>query len=198
MSSQSPNRASKLEKLRKAVADNPDSAMARVRLGSALLKKGSVRAAEEELEKAVALDPSCVEGWVNLGGAKITHWDFEGCVEANARALEANPDLVQAHYNKGLGHMYLGQPEDMLTCFEQVVRLEPTHPGGTYHLAVAQLAVKQLGRAQVTLARSMELGYQPEPQFLKALEKEVRDKATSDVEKTTTQVDGSTKDNTTQ
>ncbi len=172
--------------------------MARVRLGTALLKRGSVREGEAELQKAVELDPKSIEGWVHLGGAMMTHWDFKGCVEANAKALELDPELFQAHYNKGLGHMYLGEPKDMFTCFQRVVEIDPSHAGGTYHLAVAQLANKELNKAQVTLARAMQLGYQPEPEFLRAIERKGRDKATPDVENTSTQDDGSAKDNTTQ
>jgi len=198
VSSQKPNRKSRLDKLRAAVTDAPDSARAHLRLGSALLQTQSIRTGEEHLRKAAELDPECIEAWVNLGGALMTHWDFQGCIDANAKALEVQPDLLQAHYNQGLGHLYLGEPEPMLACFERVVELDPSHPGGTYHLAVAQLAAKQVDEAQVTLAKAMQLGYQPEPQFLKALEKQERDKAAEQDEKSSTQDDGSTKDNTTQ
>jgi len=166
-----------MDKLHQAVADNPTSARAHVRLGTALLRTESIRAGEETLRKAVELDPKCVEGWVNLGGAMMTHWDFDGCIEANTKALEIDPDLVHAHYNKGLGHMYLGQPKRMLTCFQRVVELDPSHPAGTYHLAVAQLAAKKLEEARATLAKAMKLGYSPEPKLLKAIEREQKERA---------------------
>lgn len=195
MTSAKANRKDRLEKLHQAVADNPTSARAHFRLGTALLKTQAIRQGEDALRKAVELDPKSVESWVNLGGALMTHWDFEGCIQANAKALEIKPDLVHAHYNKGLGHMYLGQPDEMLTCFQRVVELDPSHPAGTYHLAVAQLAAKQLEEAQATLTKAMQLGYSPEPKLLKALELEKTERAEKAADKTSNPDSGSDQDN---
>jgi tetratricopeptide (TPR) repeat protein len=161
----------RIDKFRAAVAAEPESAVAHMRLGTALLKLGDVRAAEPALRRATELDPDLAEAWVNLGGLLLGRWDFAGCVEANRRAAAARPDMLQAHYNQGLGHLYLGQAPEMLACYQRVLELDPRHPGGTYHLAVAQLAVGEVDAARVSLARARELGFSPQPEFLKALER---------------------------
>jgi len=162
-----------LERLRQAVADNPDSAEAHRKLGTALLTR-SVPEAEKELLQAVELDPQDVGAWVNLGGVRLTHWDFEGCAQANQRAIECDPGAVLAHYNLGLARMYLKQPEEMAACFRKVIELDPRHGAGHYHLAVAQLELDQVVEAQWSLTRARALGYNPPPDFLKALERKLR------------------------
>ncbi len=58
----------------------------------------------------------------------------------------------------------------MITCFEQVLGLDPTNSGGFYYMAVGLLSAGETGKARACLARALELGHSPEPEFLKALE----------------------------
>ncbi len=88
----------------------------------------------------------------------------------NRRAAAADPEVVEAHYNKGLGHLYLVQKEEMVACFKRVVELDDSHAGGHYYLAVGLLAQEKEAEARSELAIALELGYKPEPEFLKALE----------------------------
>jgi tetratricopeptide (TPR) repeat protein len=124
------------------------------------------------LERALELDPMSVEAWVNLGGARLARWDFAGCVEANQRALDCRPGLIQAHFNQGLGYMYLGDAERMVACFEKVLDLDSANPGGHYYLAVGLRDLGQIGEARTYLAKAVGLGHSPDPSFVKALEQD--------------------------
>jgi tetratricopeptide (TPR) repeat protein len=131
-----------------------------------------LKEARSELERAVELDPGYVEAWVNLGGVLMSCWEFDGCVEANQQAADCDPSCMQAHYNQGLGHMYLGQAEEMEACYQKVLQLDPKNPGGHYHLAVARLALGKVPEAKGSLAVAVRLGWAPQPEFLRALERE--------------------------
>lgn len=161
-----------LDELRAAVREEPESAKAHLKLGSALLKAGFQREAEQELRRSIELEPSLVEGWVNLAGALFLRWDFRGCVEANAKAIAHDPGRTRPYYNQGLGYLYLGEAEPMLECFETVVEREPDNGGGHYYKAVALHGLKRSDEARVSLNRAMALGFKAEPDFLKALGKE--------------------------
>lgn len=162
---------SRLKELREVVARNPASAGAQLNLGTALLKAGFVAKAEVSLRRAVELDPNFAEAWSNLGGALLSRWDFAGCITANRRALELKPDLVQAHYNLGLGHLYNGDTAPMVSCFRKVIELEPENAGAHYHLALGLHAQGHIERARSSLDKAMALGYTPEPEFLRAMER---------------------------
>lgn len=160
-----------LARLRELVAAEPASAQAHLRLGTALTKTGAVGEAETEFRRALELDPALAGALVNLGGTMLLRWDFHGCVDANRRAAELQPELVLAHYNQGLGHLYLGEALEMAGCFERVLALEPRNPGGHYYLAVAANALGNIEAARLHLAVATELGFHPEPELLRALEK---------------------------
>ncbi|MFZ5787552.1 MAG: tetratricopeptide repeat protein [Acidobacteriota bacterium] len=161
----------RVERHRMEVAASPASAAAHLNLGTSLLKLGLMAEAEAALRRALELAPELPEAQVNLGGILLSRWDFRGCVELNARAAATRPGFLQAHYNQGLGHLYLGEAEAMVGCFRRVLELEPDHAGGHYHLAVGLLALGDAAGAQHHCDVSVALGHTPQPDFLKALEK---------------------------
>jgi tetratricopeptide (TPR) repeat protein len=164
----------KIDELKKAIADQPDSAKAQLNLGTfLLLKKRNAKEAEQAIRRAIEIDPGYDKAWVNLGGLLLARWDFEGCVETNLKALECNPELVEAHYNLGLGYLYLKDAEKMVDCFRRVVELDQDHAGGHYHLAIGLLHLGQVVEAEIEGNVARGLGYRLQPDFLKELEKQV-------------------------
>lgn len=159
-----------LRRWKEEVARNPDSPLAHLKLGTALLSVGFLGESQVALERALELDPNRVEAWVNLGGVRLGRWDFAGCIEANQEALNRKPELMRAHFNQGLAYMYLGEAEKMFSCFERVLELEPDSGAGHYYLAVALHALGKTKQARAFLTKALDLGYSPDPSFIKALE----------------------------
>ena len=151
--------------------EGPDSSAAHYNLGLAYTALGKMSSAERSYRRSLELDPEHPEAWVNLGGTLLLRWDFEGCVEANREALKRNDDLLLAHYNMGQGCLYLGDGEGVVRCNRRVLEIDPGHAAGHYFLAVGLLATERVEEARAALARSMELGHRPAPEFLKGLER---------------------------
>ena len=160
-----------IDLLREEVDGNPESAKLRLKLGTALIKAQKYTEAEKQLRRALELDRACVGAWVNLGGILLGRFDFDGCVEANRKAIVQQPDALLAHYNKGLGHLYLDQAQDMVECFEKVVELDPDNAGGRYHLAVGLHALGRTHEAWQHYKRALDLGHAPQPDFIREMEK---------------------------
>ena len=177
------NRFELIEKFEAKVAANPDSPTAHMKLGTALLSANKTKKAEEALCKAIELDPECVPALINMGGIFLGRWDFKNCVEMNRRAAKIQPEALAAHYNEGLGHLYLVEKEEMVACFRRVVALDENHAGGHYHLAVGLLALGKDEEAKQFVAKALQLGFKPEPAFLRALEKKDDSKASPDINK---------------
>jgi hypothetical protein len=53
-----------------------------------------------------------------------------------------------------------------------VIELEPDNAAGHYYLAVGLHADGETQAARLSLGRSVALGHSPEPEFLKAMEKQ--------------------------
>ncbi len=161
----------RVERCRRQVQANQTSATAHLNLGAALMEINRTREAEEEFRRALELRPGYPEALVNLGGVLLARWDFQGCVEINRKAAQAKPELMLAHYNEGLGHLYLGEGQAMVTCFERAFELEPQNPACEYYLAVGLLAVGAVPDSRLHLDAAIAGGFSPVPEFLKALEK---------------------------
>lgn len=158
--------------LLQAVEDNPESAKAHLKLGTFLLQTSALNA-EKHLRKAIELDSNCAEAWVNLGGIFMARWDFDSCVDANKQALDCKPNFFMAHYNMGLGYLYLGKASDMVNCFTQALEIDAEHGGANYYMAVGLLAQGKAEEAKLRCAVAMQLGFKPEIDFIKELEKKV-------------------------
>lgn len=165
-------RQAELHRRKQEVAERPDCPEAHFKLGTTLISVGFLGEGQAALERALELDSERVEAWVNLGGARLGRWDFVGCIEANQQALDRHPRLMRAHFNQGLAYMYLGDAEKMRGSFERVLELDPGNAAGHYHLAVALREIGEGQQARSFLAKAIDLGYSPEPSFVKALEQE--------------------------
>ncbi len=161
----------RLARCLREVEDHPGSATAHYNLGLAYTVSSRVRQAEEAYLKAVELDPDLVQAWVNLGGIRLMRWDFKGSLAANEEAVRRRPELAEAHFNMGQAYLYLNDPVNLLHANQRVLELEPNHGAAHYFAAVARLAMDELGAAHRHLARAIELGHSPPPEFIRAMEK---------------------------
>ena len=165
-----PSRGERLEMLRDELAQSPDSARAHLRLGTAEQRAGHLSEAERLLRRATELEPGLYEAWVNLGGTLFSRWDFAGSAEANKRAVDCRPDATQGYYNLGLANLYMGVAEEVVECFRRVVELDPASPGGHYYLAAGLNALGKVEAAKVSLMKSETLGFNPEPELIRAID----------------------------
>lgn len=161
----------RVTRLRREAIEKPDAPNSHLKLGFALQQAGKLAEAKLALKRALELDPGLIEAWINLGGICFTEWDFEGCLEANRKAIEVDPESVTAHFNLGLGHLYKGEAEETTACFQRVVELDREHAAGHYHLAVGLNALGRTQEAQMSMITAQCLGYTPEPELMRALEK---------------------------
>jgi tetratricopeptide (TPR) repeat protein len=166
-----PRMREQADRWRQAVAEEPASAASHHNFGTALWRAGRAAEAEQELRKALELRPHFPEALVNLGGILLARWDYRGSVEVNREAARIRPDLFIAHYNEGLGHLYLGAAEAMVACLRRALELDGRHPGAHYHLAVGLLALGQVTESHAHLDAALEGGFSPAPEFLRALAK---------------------------
>lgn len=120
--------AGALAEFQSAVHCDPNSAMARNNLGSALLYSNhDLEGAIEQFRSALALKPGFALAHLNLGKALAAKHDFAAAEPELRSAIAIDPNLAAAHLNLGL---VIAGREGKLTSeahaeIEKAVRLEP-------------------------------------------------------------------------
>src|SRR5262249_8066960 len=92
---------------RKAIALQPDYALAHYNLGGALREQGRVVEAEAAYRKAIALQPDHAEAHDNLGTLLLAKKKLDDAAAAFRKAIQPQSDSAEPHCN--LGHTLLGQ-----------------------------------------------------------------------------------------
>ena len=123
----------------------------------AALEAGDWRSAEDLLRQALLDDPSWAEGHAELGPCLARQGHLaEGKCHLLC-ALRAAPDNVDAHHDLGLVYEQLGQYENALSCYKQVVLTRASDYEAFTRMAAC---AEQLGRARdaaVLYAQAVQL-----------------------------------------
>jgi eukaryotic-like serine/threonine-protein kinase len=128
--------ASSIEELERAVALDPNFALARATLASVYTQRFFYDASEPayeqkaflEIEKALAINPDQAEAY--LARAQIVwnvrnRFQHERAVSDLKRALANNPSLAEAHVELGKVYVHIGLLDKALAENEEALRLDP-------------------------------------------------------------------------
>ncbi len=113
------------ERLRDALALDPDDAVAHAKLGAVLCNLGSHAEAERELRCAVRLGRRLAEPHLNLGILLFWKGEFTAAETALRRAVKLDPRNAEALVSLGLTLGALRRLADAKAHFEKALRLEP-------------------------------------------------------------------------
>lgn len=141
------------DEFRKAVAARPESARARVNLGTALGMIGERPAAIEEYRRALELDPDDATAHFNLGLLLAEDGDRDAALEHLAAAVRAEPDDPEARLRLARMLERAGEPEQALTQYEALLEIDEDSEGA--RLGEAETLVR-MGRHQEARRRLEE------------------------------------------
>jgi serine/threonine-protein kinase len=119
-----------------AVALRPDSAGARLNLGSALANHGERDEAIVEYKKALALAPEYAPAYHALGVTLAHHGHRPEAVAQFHKAIALDPQLAVAHYSLGRMLAEEGKPDEAIAEYKKAIALDPNHAGAHYALGV--------------------------------------------------------------
>ncbi len=117
-----------IDKLSRAVLDDPERAAAHAKRGYAYLQLGRpyFRQARSDLEAALRVNPNLVDALNNLGLLERAENRPEAALDYLKRALDLDPGQYIARFSLALVYHQLGRIDDARTEFEQVLALAPT------------------------------------------------------------------------
>lgn len=119
--------------LKRAVAVNPNVAVAHCALGSALCELGRQDEALVSFGKAIGLQPGLVQAHHNLGLALVALGRREEALRSFDAAIALRPDYVNAHVARGSALRALDRPKDAMAAFDRAISLQPGAPEAHYN-----------------------------------------------------------------
>jgi tetratricopeptide (TPR) repeat protein len=116
---------------------NPQNAVAKLNLGTALEEQGQLEEAERLYEEALRLDPRTDLAHLNLGRLLANRGSLDEATEHFGAALRLQPDNVLAHARFGAALALHGKIPEAIQHFQEAVRLDPDYGPG--HMSLGSL-----------------------------------------------------------
>lgn len=116
--------AASISSLDKAIALEPDNALAYASRGAAYLSLGNPERALEDLNKAIELDPNLALAYANRGNANWNLDRFRDAFRDFDKAVELDPKLALAHYNRGNAYAARGAYQRAVDSYNSAIVLD--------------------------------------------------------------------------
>lgn len=156
--------------LRAALAAEPGVADRSYNLANLLAATGRAAEAEALYREALRLDPRSAGASNNLGRELAAKGDHAGAVAAYERALAAEPGNAAAWHNLGLSLEALGRAAEAEAAYRRAIEAAPRLAAPYNNLAILLYRRGDRDGARTMLARFVELGGRPHPDFVAALQ----------------------------
>ena len=134
-------------RLEAALADDPDNATLRGRLGATRLAMGDYAAGIAALRAAAALDPRSALLWNDLGMALAATGAVAEAERTMRRALMLNPDLPEIHNNYGNVLRQAGDPAKAIACYQAALQRRSDYIEARANLGIVLLESGRLDQA---------------------------------------------------
>jgi Flp pilus assembly protein TadD len=144
------------DKLTDALAIDPNNALARNGLGTALWRLGRYREAEPEFRRAVKLKPGFAEAHRNLGTILRHLGDLPQSESALRRAVKLSPGDVDSLVSLGLTLGWLGRLADARELFDKALRIKPRSASALSALGWLEGIEGRLEEAESRLRAALE------------------------------------------
>jgi tetratricopeptide (TPR) repeat protein len=122
---------------RKALAGEPDSSFAHVKLAEALRLQGNFAEAAAALREAIRLEPGSARAHNDIALVLRAEDKLQESIAEYREAIRLDPDLMDAHNGLAVALAGQGKMEEAVAEFKEIVRIDPDSTIGYYNLAFA-------------------------------------------------------------
>jgi tetratricopeptide (TPR) repeat protein len=140
-----------LQELQKAVQEDPQNALARLNLGTALTKLGNKEAAIEQFRQAIRLKPDFSMAHCNLGVLLAERGSRDKAMEHFRQAIHFDPQYLNAHLGLANSLVQIKDHKQAAEHYARMIEIDPSHRGAWLGQAVALTRSGQYDEARVSL-----------------------------------------------
>jgi tetratricopeptide (TPR) repeat protein len=141
--------------LRRALADDPNSARAHAVLGFVYFYQGRKDLIPEEARRAIALDPDEKDGYMQMAFYHVLNGDYEPAQAIFKKLLDADPLFSPARVNFAENLRLMGDTQGAIKEHERVRDQDPRNVVFVPFLALAHMTAGDVGRARQTLEHAL-------------------------------------------
>ncbi len=145
------------QELVQLVAQAPQSAEARQRLGTVFQLEGRLPEAATCFRAALQQDPDYVDALIGLGQVEAQQGDVACALKRLETAIEIEPHRSKAHYSLGSVFESMGRVDDALAEYFRAIETEPNAVDSNLRIAAIELARNQPDQALSRLDQVLEL-----------------------------------------
>ena len=140
------------DRLRRAVAAAPDSAIAHVHLGTLLRALRRTEHAVETLQRAVELNPQYYDALIEFGNCRVDLGDPPGGEVLFRRAIELDPERAVGWQNLGVALRQQDRLEESNDAFSRAMPLDERAGGDLESFVNLAIGLEDLGQRRDALA----------------------------------------------
>lgn len=171
-----------VQELERAVALDPNFALARAALASAYTQRffydstdrGVEQAASQEIERALKIDPDLAEAFLaraQLTWTAVNSFPHEAAIVDLRRAVSINPNLAQAYIELEKVYYHIGLTDKAVDANERAQRLDPSQAGSSNRAFRALVDAGRLEDVRFELERKRNIGSYAHGEALVAMAK---------------------------
>ena len=138
--------------------------------GIAYLNEGMLDEAITEFKKAIRINPKYADAHNNLGNTYLNKGMLDEAIAEFKKALEIDPKYADARCILGVAYANKGMLDEAITEYKKAMEINPNLAMAHMNLALAYYYKGEYSLATKHRDRLMELGYEVDPELLKALE----------------------------
>jgi tetratricopeptide (TPR) repeat protein len=145
------------ELIKKAVALNPNNAVAHCNLATAMVKLKRPAEALASCDQAIALKPDLAEAHYNRADILLNLKRPEEALASCDQAIALKPDLAEAHLNRGNALNDLERPAEALSSYDQAIALKPDYAAAFFNRGIALGRLRRLNDALASYDQAIAL-----------------------------------------
>jgi tetratricopeptide (TPR) repeat protein len=142
--------------LRKAVELQPENALTRLNLGSALYLKGDAGEALEQFEAAVRLSPGLAKAHYSIGVLMEARGQDPRAIDEFSAAVKSDPGFVEARLQLADALRRVGRTADALPHYAHIIKTDPSASPAHFGYAMALVRLGRYREARERLAADVQ------------------------------------------
>lgn len=159
-----------LDIYQKIATVTPDDEKIYLNLGAIYNKKGDFKKAITQYQKVLDLNPYNRKSYFNLGYVYENMNRNKEAVSFYQAVVKIYPNYAEAYYNMANIYAKVKKLPEAIDSYKKALGIKPDHLNALINLSIVSFFAKDFDGAQQALERAKALGYEPHPQFIKALQ----------------------------